>query len=82
MSDVTRIFRENGLLVRRAEVTTRGSRAMNAFYITDAFGNQVKSEIIKAVRNEIDLTVLYIKQDDYSKSPSKESARFSLGNLF
>ena len=82
LSDVTRIFRENGLSVTRAEVTTRGSKAMNAFYVTDASGNQVKSETTEAVRNEIGLTVLYVKQDDYSQSPSKESARFCLENLF
>ncbi|KAJ9709912.1 hypothetical protein PVL29_001410 [Vitis rotundifolia] len=82
LSDVTRIFRENGLSVTRAEVTTRGSQAVNAFYVTDSSGNQVKSETIEAVRKEIGLTILRVKDDAYSKSPPQESGRFSLGNLF
>ncbi|KAJ7945581.1 ACT domain-containing protein [Quillaja saponaria] len=83
LSDATRIFRENGLSVTRAEVSTRGSQALNVFYVTDASGNPVKSETIEAVRKEIGLTILQVKEDDvYSKSPSQESGRFSLGNLF
>lgn len=82
LSDVTRIFRENGLSVTRAEVTTRGSQAVNTFYVTDASGNPVKSETVEAVRKEIGLTVLHVKDDDScSKSPPQESGRFSLGNI-
>lgn len=67
----------------RAEVTTRGSQAVNVFYVTDASGNPVKSEMIEAVRKEIGLTVLCVKDDEFcTKSPSPESSRFSLGNLF
>lgn len=80
---MTRIFRENGLSVTRAEVATRGSQAVNVFYVTDASGNLVKSETIEAVRNEIGLTILHVKEDFESKSPStQESGKFSLGNLF
>ncbi|KAK3035854.1 hypothetical protein RJ639_032991 [Escallonia herrerae] len=82
LSDVTRIFRENGLSVTRAEVTTRGSQAVNAFYVTDASGYQVKSETIEAVRNEIGLTILHVKEDAYSNSPPQQTEKFSLGNLF
>lgn len=82
LSDVTRIFRENGLSVTRAEVTTRGSQAVNVFYVIDASGCRVKSETIEAVRKEIGLTILRVKDDAYSKSPPEESGRFSLGNIF
>ncbi|XP_043725436.1 ACT domain-containing protein ACR4-like [Telopea speciosissima] len=82
LSDVTRIFRENGLSVTRAEVTTRGSQAVNVFYVTDASGYQVKSETIEAVRSEIGQTILRVENDVYSKSPPQGSARFSLGTLF
>ncbi|GAV71328.1 ACT domain-containing protein [Cephalotus follicularis] len=82
LSDVTRIFRENGLSVTRAEVTTRGSQAVNVFYVIDASGCSVKNETIEAVRKEIGLTILRVKDDADSKSPSQESAKFSLGNLF
>ena len=82
MSDVTRIFRENGLSVCRAEVTTRGSQAVNVFYVTDVSGNPVKSETIEAVRKEIGLTILRVKDDDMcSKSPSQERGKVSLRDM-
>jgi hypothetical protein len=81
LSDVTRIFRENGLSVCRAEVTTRGSQAMNVFYVTDVSGNPVKSETIEAVRKEIGLTILRVKDEPCLKSPSRESGKFSLRDL-
>lgn len=79
---MTRIFRENGLSVSRAEVTTRGSQAVNVFYVTDASGKAVKSETIEAVRKEIGSTILRVKEDFYSKSLPQEGGRFSLGNIF
>ncbi|XP_022145206.1 ACT domain-containing protein ACR4-like isoform X1 [Momordica charantia] len=83
LTEVTRIFRENGLSVTRAEVTTRGTQAVNVFYVTDASGNQVRSETIKAVREAIGLTILLVKDDEQrSNSPPQEGSSFSLGNLF
>ncbi|KAM7269253.1 hypothetical protein ACFE04_024750 [Oxalis oulophora] len=82
LSDVTRIFRENGLSVTRAEVTTRGAQAVNVFYVIDASGDQVKSDTIEAVRKEIGLSILRVKDDTFSKSPPQESSRFSLGTMF
>ncbi|KAL9406882.1 hypothetical protein Peur_003854 [Populus x canadensis] len=82
LSDVTRIFRENGLSVTRAEVTTRGSQAVNVFYVTDSSGYPVKNETIEAVRKEIGLTMLHVNDDAHSKSPPQERGLFSLGNIF
>lgn len=82
LSDVTRIFRENGLSVTRAEVTTRGSQAVNVFYVTDSSGYPVKNETIEAVRKEIGLTILHVNDDAHSKSPPQERGLFSLGNIF
>ncbi|CAI8592142.1 unnamed protein product [Vicia faba] len=82
LSDVTRIFRENGLSVSRAEVTTRGSQAINVFYVTDVSGNPVKSETIEAVRKEIGLTILRVKDDDMcTNSLSQERGKFSLRDI-
>ncbi|XP_019057731.1 PREDICTED: ACT domain-containing protein ACR5-like [Tarenaya hassleriana] len=84
LSDVTRIFRENGLSVTRAEVTTRGSQAVNAFYVTDSSGKPVKSQTIETVRNQIGRTVLRVKDEGFSGSPGtqQETGKFSLSNLF
>ncbi|XP_050207146.1 ACT domain-containing protein ACR4-like [Mercurialis annua] len=82
LSEVTRIFRENGLSVTRAEVTTRGSQAVNAFYVVDASGNPVKSETIEAVRKEIGMTILRVKDEANTIPAPEERGRFSLGNIF
>lgn len=87
LSDVTRIFRENGLSITRAEVTTRGSKAVNTFYVVDSSGDKVKTKTIEAVRNEIGESVLTVKEDNMLTTPniksnSQPTGRFSLGNLF
>ncbi|XP_055818734.1 ACT domain-containing protein ACR4-like [Solanum dulcamara] len=81
LSDVTRIFREYGLSVSRAEVMTSGSQAVNAFYVTDTSGGPVKTETIEAVRKEIGLSILHVTDDLYSNSPKQQTAKFSLGNI-
>lgn len=84
LSDVTRIFRENSLSVTRAEVTTRGGKAINTFYVRDAAGNPVDSKTIDAIRQAIGQTILQVKGNpDYSNSPPQESpTRFLFGGLF
>ncbi|XP_010929567.1 ACT domain-containing protein ACR4 isoform X2 [Elaeis guineensis] len=82
LSDVTRIFRENGLTVTCAEVSTRGSQAVNVFYVMDASGNPVQSRTIEAIRNEIGEAILHVKDDMYSKSSPQDGGKFSFGNIF
>ncbi|CAL9058360.1 ACT domain-containing protein ACR4-like [Musa acuminata AAA Group] len=82
LSDVTRIFRENGLSVSRAEVTTRRSQATNVFYVTDSSGNPVCSQMIEAVRNEIGQTILQVKDEANPNSSTENTGKFSFGSLF
>lgn len=82
LSDVTRIFRENGLTVTCAEVSTRGSQAVNVFYVMDASGNPVQSQTIEAVRNEIGEAILHVKYDMYLKPLPQDGRKFSFGNIF
>lgn len=83
LSDVTRIFRENSLTVTRAEVTTRGGKAVNTFYVRDAGGSAVDAKTIDAVRQAIGLTVLQVKGNPEQLRPQQESpTRFLFGGLF
>lgn len=86
LSDVTRIFREYGLSVTRAEVATKGGKAINTFYVRDAAGNPVDAKTIESVRQALGLSVILVKGDPgYSKSPPQESStstRFLLSSLF
>ena len=86
LSDVTRIFRENGLSVTRAEVTTRGLKVVNTFYVRDSSGDQVKSETIEAIRTAMGESKLKVTEDDTVKPKpkpnSQQTGRFSLSHLF
>ncbi|KAG8063034.1 hypothetical protein GUJ93_ZPchr0003g16688 [Zizania palustris] len=85
LSDVTRIFRENGLMVTRAEVSTKGDKAVNTFYVRDAAGRSVvELKTLEAIRQEIGQTVLQVKgHPEHLKSPPQESpSRFLFSSLF
>ncbi|PIA49946.1 hypothetical protein AQUCO_01300584v1 [Aquilegia coerulea] len=77
LADVTRTFRENGLNVARAEIsTTNSDMALNVFYVTDAAGNAVDAKTIEEVRQRIGLNNLIVKetQTSYTKGDDTESA--------
>uniref|UniRef100_A0A0E0EH77 ACT domain-containing protein ACR n=1 Tax=Oryza meridionalis TaxID=40149 RepID=A0A0E0EH77_9ORYZ len=63
LSDVTRTFRENGLLVAQAEVSTKGDMASNVFYVTDAAGHAVEQSAIDAVRQRVGMDCLVAKEE-------------------
>ncbi|RCV30304.1 hypothetical protein SETIT_6G083800v2 [Setaria italica] len=63
LSDVTRTFRENGLLVARAEVSTKGDVASNVFYVTDAAGDAVEQCAIDAVRERVGTDCLVVGEE-------------------
>lgn len=88
LSDVTRTFRENGLSVTRAEVSTSADMAENVFYVTDATGHPADPKTIEAVRQRIGMGNLKVKEPMmFSKSSSStdettsSSSLFSFGNL-
>lgn len=58
LSDVTRVFRENGLSVTRAEIGTRGEKATGTFYVTDASGFKISKEMVEAMEKEIGGTIV------------------------
>ncbi|TVU46576.1 hypothetical protein EJB05_06118 [Eragrostis curvula] len=83
LSDVTRIFRENGLTVSRAEVSTRDDKAVNTFYVRDASENSVELKTLEAIRMEIGQTMLQVKgYPDLKSSPQESPTRFLLSSLF
>ncbi|CAI0413949.1 unnamed protein product [Linum tenue] len=62
LADVTRTFRENGLNVTRAEVSTMKETAQNVFYVTDVMGKPADGKIIESVREKIGLSYLRVKE--------------------
>lgn len=63
LAEVTRTFRENGLSVTRAEISTKGSMAMNTFYVTDAAGHPVDFKTIESVIERIGVDRLKVVED-------------------
>ncbi|KAJ8766145.1 hypothetical protein K2173_021662 [Erythroxylum novogranatense] len=62
LADVTRTFRENGLNVTRAEISTNVDMALNVFHVTDAIGNPADPKIIESVRQKIGIGNLKVKE--------------------
>ncbi|XP_066326266.1 ACT domain-containing protein ACR8-like [Miscanthus floridulus] len=63
LSEVTRTFRENGLLVAQAEVSTKGDLASNVFYVTDAAGKAADQSAIDAVRERVGADCLVVREE-------------------
>lgn len=93
LAEVMRTFREYGLNVVRAEISTSCQIARNFFYVTDAVGNAADTKMIESVRQKIGLGNLRVKElpliNNYKaeRSDDPPSTRFSgsffksLGNL-
>lgn len=79
LADVTRTFRENGLNVTRAEVSTQRDMALNFFYVTDAIGNPADPKLIEAVRQRIGLSNLKVKELPLPCSKKAESEEQTVG---
>ncbi|KAL9363454.1 hypothetical protein Peur_046239 [Populus x canadensis] len=84
LSDITRVLRENGLAVVRADIATKGKNAVNAFYVRDVSGNEVDMGFIKSMKKEMGLIDLEVKNDNKTRRTnisSHERHHFSLGDL-
>ncbi|KAG6466535.1 ACT domain-containing protein ACR8-like [Zingiber officinale] len=89
-SEVTRTLRENGLLVTRAEVSTKGDMTLAMFYVTDASGQPADPGVIDAVRQRIgpDCLIVEEKRPQFRRHEVAQGlggvgvGLFYLGNLF
>ncbi|KAK7252756.1 hypothetical protein RIF29_36944 [Crotalaria pallida] len=92
LSNVTRVFRENGLSVSRIEIGTDGEQAVGSFFVTDSSGQEVNAGIAELVRQECGGTVVIDHKSPHRVTPSPLKAetksnteeakpRFSLGSM-
>lgn len=85
LSDITRIFRENSLCIKRAEISTEGGKVKDTFYVTDVTGNPVDPKTIDSIRRQIGQTILHVRWNSSSpaKAPPEETTMsFLFGNFF
>ncbi|KAF3438455.1 hypothetical protein FNV43_RR21217 [Rhamnella rubrinervis] len=85
LSDATRIFRENSLYIRRAEISTNGGKVKDTFLVNDVSGNNVEPKVVVLVREQIGQSILQVKDQlgMSQKRPQQEGARsFLFVNFF
>ncbi|KAK6125277.1 hypothetical protein DH2020_041021 [Rehmannia glutinosa] len=94
LSDVTRVFREAGLSIKRLEIGIRDEKAMGTFYVQDTTGQNVTPVTLEAIRQEIGGDIMVedkslgaspivspARSSSSSSTGVDERPRFSLGNL-
>ncbi|XP_031480139.1 ACT domain-containing protein ACR3-like isoform X2 [Nymphaea colorata] len=88
LTDITRVFRENGLMVTRAEVSTSGDSVSDTFFVTDSSGNDIDYETIDRIRQEIGNVEVITSCNLVKRSNSTANGNgqerpsfFSIGNL-
>lgn len=84
LSDITRIFRENSLCVKRAEISTEGGKAKDIFYVTDVTGNPVDQKTVDSICEQVGQNMLHVKWNPChsTKLPEEGTISYLLGNLF
>ncbi|XP_068651656.1 ACT domain-containing protein ACR2 isoform X2 [Aristolochia californica] len=82
LSDVTRLLREHGLMVVRADVMTEGERVINEFYVRDISGNAVDMNVVESMRKEIEPLPLQVTHETLETDLGiPGSYRQSLGDM-
>ncbi|KAJ3705969.1 hypothetical protein LUZ61_009674 [Rhynchospora tenuis] len=85
LSDVTRIFREHGLTVTRADVSSsREGKAFGTFYVRDSSGGVAEQKRIETIRKTLEESVLRVEgQVGQTSTSSKQSpVNFLFSKLF
>ncbi|XP_047310337.1 ACT domain-containing protein ACR6 [Impatiens glandulifera] len=81
LSDITRIFRENSLSIKRAEISTKGGKAIDTFYVSDVTGNQVDPKAMDSIRQQIGKSILRVKRN-LNQTPPETQEETSMGYIF
>lgn len=82
LSDITRVLRENGLAVVRADIETQGEKSVNAFYVRDISGSHVDLDFIKSMKREMGAIDLAVRDDKTNaRPPSAQRPAFSIGGI-
>lgn len=80
LSDITRLLRENGLAVVRADIATQGEKAVDVFYLRDVTGKNVDLDFVDSVRREMSPLYLQVNNESTPR-PSCPRYHFSLADM-
>jgi len=81
LSNVTRVFRENGLSVSRVEIGTEGGKAVGSFFVTDCSGEEVNPNIVELVRRETGGSVVIDHKSPHRLHQSSSSSSSSSSSV-
>ncbi|XP_047312035.1 ACT domain-containing protein ACR1 [Impatiens glandulifera] len=81
LSNVSRALRENGLSIMRAEVKTRGEKAIGSFYVTDVSGQEVSQHTVQMLTKEIEGTATIKVMNQYSQRKPSLQKDISSSNI-
>lgn len=73
LSEVTKKFKERGLTVTMADVSTEKDQVVNTFYVVDADGKPVEKTVVEMLREEIGYNNLQVKDTPAVPIPSSQS---------
>lgn len=84
LSDITRIFRENSLSIKRAEISTKSGKVKDTFYVTDVTGNSVDPKTVDSIRKQVGQQLLRVKwnPDPLESSTEEKTSSHLFGNFF
>ncbi|KAL4328942.1 hypothetical protein AHAS_Ahas13G0250500 [Arachis hypogaea] len=74
LSNVTRVFHENGLSVSRVEIEIEKDNAVGSFFVIDCSSEQVNPNIVELVRQECDRTIVTDHKLPYRVPKSSSSS--------
>ena len=63
LPNVTRILREYGLTVARADIATDGEKIKNVFYIQDTSGDKVDIRLVELMERELQPLAFQVKNE-------------------
>ncbi|KAM0942724.1 putative [Protein-PII] uridylyltransferase [Dioscorea sansibarensis] len=79
---ITRILREYGLTVTRADIETDGGKTRNVFYVKNISGNEVNMDVLESMQKELEPLAFQVKNEVPRRTTSIEKESFSFGSLF
>ncbi|XP_060175507.1 ACT domain-containing protein ACR2 [Lycium barbarum] len=82
LSDITRVLRENGLAVVRADIATEGGRARNIFYLRDISGNNIDMKFVKSMKTEMGEIDVAVNNETTTTATTTTKTSMTRGSSF